>query len=77
MTPEQCRQARKLLGWSRAALSELARCSPETIYNFEAHRHQASTRTLRSIREALRTAGVIFVVETGDGLGVRLTKKPT
>jgi len=75
--PEQCVQARKLLGWTRHDLALRARCASQTVKNVEEGRSPGSVSTLRSLISALETAGVIFVEENGEGPGVRLRKGGT
>ena len=75
MTPEQCRAARALLGWSQGKLSEAGKVARATLAEFEAGRRKPYSRTLDDMRAALEAAGVIFVDENGHGPGVRLRKK--
>jgi transcriptional regulator with XRE-family HTH domain len=74
MTPEQCRAARALLGWSQADLEAASRVAKATIANFERGASTPFARTLDDIREALEAAGVVFLPENGGGAGVRLRK---
>ena len=74
MTPEACTQARELLGWTRYEMASRARCSSETVKNFETGRYPGSARTRRAIRTALEAAGVEFVAESGDVFSVTLQK---
>lgn len=72
MTPEQCRQARELLGWTQAQLARAASCGSDTVKYIEAGNGRPRAPTLAAIRAALEAAGVEFVVETEDGAGVRI-----
>lgn len=72
----QIKAARALLGWSQDDLAASAGVSIPTIKRLEASddtlggRAETSSRILR----ALQTAGIEFIEENGEGLGVRLRK---
>ena len=53
--------------------AELTGFSSETIVRLEAEK-QLKESTHRAVRAAFEAAGVIFVDENGEGLGVRLRK---
>lgn len=75
MTGNQLKAARALAGIEQTALAEAAGVSVNTIRNMEAAAAETvKTRldTLNKVREALETAGVIFIPENGGGAGVRL-----
>jgi transcriptional regulator with XRE-family HTH domain len=72
ITPEQCRAARGLLGWTQAQLSERASVGVVTVRNFEGLRSTPMRGTLTLLQQALETAGVDFIPENGGGVGVRL-----
>ncbi|MCR0980622.1 helix-turn-helix domain-containing protein [Roseomonas pecuniae] len=74
MTPEFCREARKLLGWSELDLAIAAACSSLTVRNLEEGRTRPSYATRVALRAALEYAGVEFIAENGGGAGVRLRK---
>lgn len=74
ITPEQCRAARALIGWSQAKLASASSVSQATIANFEGGRRIAYDRTLSDLQSILETSGVIFIAENGEGPGVRLRK---
>ena len=74
VTPEQCRAARGLLGWSQQALARHARVGIVTIHQLETGLSQPRRATLDVIRRALEAAGVEFIDENGGGPGVRLRK---
>jgi transcriptional regulator with XRE-family HTH domain len=71
-TPEQCRAARALLGWSQDQLATEAKAAKATIANFELGKRAPYARTLKDIRGALEKAGVEFT--NGDRPGVRMRK---
>lgn len=60
------------MGWSQAQLSEASKVSPATIANFESGKRVPIANNLAAIRNALETAGVIFIDSNGNGPGVRL-----
>jgi transcriptional regulator with XRE-family HTH domain len=75
MIPAQCRAARALLNWSQSKLAKAAALGLSTVVDFERERRSISDSAKSEIEAALRTAGVIFVAENGEGPGVRLRKK--
>ncbi len=74
LTPEQCKGARAMLGWSRELLAKSAQVAHRTVVDFERGARQPLNRTLRDIRMTLESAGVIFIDEDDEGPGVRLRK---
>ena len=72
MTPEQCRAARSLLGWSQDQLAQVSQVHKSAITLFELGERLPYHRTLDDLRAAFEAAGVIFVKENGDSPGVRL-----
>jgi predicted transcriptional regulator len=77
VTPEQCRAARGLLGWSQGDLAEKAAVGIVTIRHLEAGAHVPRRATLDVIRRSFEAAGVEFIDENGGGAGVRLRKPRT
>jgi predicted transcriptional regulator len=75
ITPEQCRAARALLGWSQQQLADKAGVGIVTIHQLEAGTSQPRRATGDVVIRALEAAGVEFIDENGGGPGVRL-KKP-
>lgn len=73
ITPAQCRMARAALGLGVRELAKLADVSPNTITRLE-RGEELHNRTLKSIRTALEVAGVVFIPQNGNGVGVRLKK---
>ena len=81
MTPEQCREARKLLGWSRERLGAMSSTSAHFVRYYEefgrAMRAQSAespgSDRLGAVRATLEAAGVEFT--NGDAPGVRLRKE--
>jgi len=74
MNSAQCRAARALLNWTQPKLAEEAALGLSTVVDFERGRRAISENALAAIRQALESAGVIFVEENGEGPGVRLKK---
>jgi hypothetical protein len=72
LTPEQCRAARRLLGWSGVRLAALADVSPSTVHALEAGVPPRPGRCLDAIRAALEAAAVEFVAGDGGAPEVRL-----
>lgn len=75
ITPQQCRAARGLLGWSQQDLSREAGVGVVTVHQLETGVSQPRRSTLDVIQRALETGGVIFIEENGGGPGVRLRKR--
>jgi transcriptional regulator with XRE-family HTH domain len=70
----QVRTARILLGWTQDELAGMVGVSGATISLFESNRRHPPEEVADAIRAALEAAGVIFVIENGEGSGVRLRK---
>jgi transcriptional regulator with XRE-family HTH domain len=77
MYKSQLRAARALLSWSQERLAEASGVSAPTIKRLEPGEGPLEARvdTMMKLQRALEAAGVVFVVENGDGPGVRLRKK--
>src|ERR1700761_7454237 len=73
ITPEQCRAARALLGWSQDDLERTSGVSKKTIAEFEREAQIPYDKTLRELETALRASGVQLISENGGGVGVRKT----
>lgn len=73
LTPQQCRAARGLLGWTQEKLAEQAGVSRSTIRGFESGQHVLHRGSAAVIRGALETAGVMLLEpDSQAGPGVRL-----
>lgn len=73
VTAAQLRAARALLDWSQEQLANVAGVGLSTVRDFEKERRGGETAALRTLREALQAAGVVFLSGTGDlGPGVQL-----
>lgn len=58
MTPEQCKIARRRLGWSQEDLADRAGCTDRTVRSFERGETVSDTMTAIPIRIAFLEAGV-------------------
>ncbi len=76
MSPEQCKSARGLLGWSKERLALESGSQVRTIRYFEAGDAALQARTRTRIMQTLVGSGVEFIAESGGGAGVRLRKSP-
>lgn len=74
ISPDLCRAARNLLGFSQFDLAEAAGIGRSTVADFERGAHMPTAENLLAIRIALESAGVAFIDSNGDGPGVRLRK---
>ena len=72
ITASQVKEARRLLGWSQEMVGGLAGLSRSSIRKIENDSPFLQDETRQRVRAALEAAGVIFVEENGEGLGVRL-----
>jgi transcriptional regulator with XRE-family HTH domain len=60
LTSDQCRQARTLLGWQMRDLRAKSLVSIDAISRLERGEGNLQPRTLRDLRAALETAGIVF-----------------
>ncbi|MFO1037091.1 MAG: helix-turn-helix transcriptional regulator [Geminicoccaceae bacterium] len=73
LTPQQCRAARGLLGWTQEDLAERSGVSRSTVRGFENGQHELHRGSAAVIRQALEAAGVILIEADAEaGSGVRL-----
>lgn len=71
----QVRAARALLEWEQADLAKAAGVSLPTVHRMERlGPHRCTLSNLLKVQNALKSAGVIFLPDDGEGLGVRLRK---
>jgi DNA-binding transcriptional regulator YiaG len=71
MTPEQCRGARAMLGWSQDVLAERAGVSKPTVTDFERGARTPMPMNLQALRRTLEEGGIEFIDEATGGRGVR------
>ena len=72
-TSAQFRAARALLDWSVISLAEAARVSISTVVSVERRNpERVLTKHEGAIRAAMEAAGVQFIDDDGEGMGVRL-----
>jgi transcriptional regulator with XRE-family HTH domain len=79
ITPNQCRAARAIIGWTQSDLEIKSKVTRKTLADFEAGKRQPYDRTLADIRKTLEAAGVVFLDEgqqVNGGAGVRLSLSP-
>ncbi|ASP92744.1 helix-turn-helix transcriptional regulator [Sinorhizobium meliloti] len=77
ITPEQIRGARAMLGMTQAELAKAAGISTTGLNNIERGSADPKASTLRSIKAALESSGVVFQADgemASGGPGVRLRK---
>jgi transcriptional regulator with XRE-family HTH domain len=73
ITPQQVKEGRQLLRWSRPDLAGHSGVSSTTIENFEQGRRKSSVLDLSTVQRVLEAAGVEFIGEHGV-TGVKLRK---
>jgi transcriptional regulator with XRE-family HTH domain len=61
ISPEQCRAARALLGWTQEQLSDASGVPMRTVNNFESAATSPRASTTLLLVKAFRDAGVVFV----------------
>lgn len=74
MMPEQCREARELLGWHQQRLALQANSCLSSVVGFETGEKLTRPATVNAFRAALEAAGVEFIEASGGGVGARLRK---
>jgi len=78
VTPEQCRAARALVGWSIRDLATKSGLHPNAISRFE-NDGNCHRSTLEALEQALVLAGVQFIPDgtpsMSGGAGVRLAER--
>ncbi len=72
ISPQQCRAARAMLGWSQGQLAEKSQVAKKTIADFERVATTPQSRTLSTLRDTLEGAGIVFIAENGGGAGIRM-----
>jgi predicted transcriptional regulator len=72
ITSAQIRAARGLLKWTQAMLAYKAAISVVTLNMIESDRVDPRASTLRAIENALTKAGVTFLGDEREGVGVRI-----
>ncbi len=74
ITPEQCKAARLLLGWSIKDLSYKARATVETIELFERSSSGSQKRTACKLKGAFEATEIMFFTDDEGPPMVRLCK---
>jgi transcriptional regulator with XRE-family HTH domain len=78
ITPQQCRAARALLGWTQLTLADKAKIGVVTLRQFELGANMPRRATIHVIERALSEAGVHFIQEDeAGGAGIRFQKQIT
>lgn len=77
MTPEQSRAARGWLNWTQQDLADKASVGISTVRDFEAGRRQPIANNIAAMRRVIESAGVDFVEEAGEAVGIRRRRLPT
>lgn len=76
VSPSQIRAARAMLDWSMMNLASAARVSVSTVKRVENGLSDPTTeRTIALMQDALETEGVRFLVDDGNGPGVRFQRR--
>lgn len=68
---KQCRAARAWLAWSQDDLAEQSLVSKRAIAGFELEKTIPHDRTLRDLQRAFEDAGVTFLMNGAQGIGLR------
>ena len=74
MKSVQCRMARAALMWNTLTLAKQANVGVNTVNRFEAG-EGVWISSVEKIQAALQKAGVVFIEDDGEGLGVRLKRR--
>jgi transcriptional regulator with XRE-family HTH domain len=79
ITSEQLKAARALLRWDQAELATRSLVSLPTIKRLETKPGalRAHGPTIAALRGALEKAGLEFISESGEGVGVRIVRDGT
>ncbi len=73
ISPAQMRAARAMLDWSMVDLAEKARVSISTVKRFEDG--QGAPASIAMMWDALRTEGIQFLDDDGNGCGLRMQSR--
>ena len=74
MSPEACKAARALVGFSQKILAEKAHLSPQTVADFERGTRTPHPNNLAAISHALENSGIEFIKENDCTVGVKLVQ---
>jgi ribosome-binding protein aMBF1 (putative translation factor) len=72
ITAAQCRAARALLHWSQEQLGRASDISPTAIRLYEVEQAVPTASQLKALEKALKAAGIEFVSEQDQTVGVLL-----
>lgn len=76
LTPEMCRAARGLLGWTQGELAERAEVSRGTVRDYESARHGNHRATEVQLRRALEAGGARFLDIENVGMTLCSARRP-
>ena len=71
LTAELCRAARALLGMTQRELAAAAHVGSQTVADFERGARAPMRNNLAAMQSALEAAGIDFIVDEGEGVGLR------
>ena len=74
ISPNQCKAARALLGWTQEKLASAAGIGISTVREFELGQRKPIARNRQAILDAFSAAGIEFIDENGGGPGLRLRR---
>ena len=74
ISPNQCKAARALLGWTQEQLAVTAGIGISTVRDFELGQRKPIARNRQAILDAFSAAGIEFIGKNGGGPGLRLRK---
>ena len=71
LTAELCRAARALLGMTQRELATAAHVGSQTVADFERGARAPMRNNLAAMQTALEAGGIDFIVDEGEGVGLR------
>jgi len=67
MSPEQCKAARAVIGWTVEQAANQSQVNKSTVIAFENKVNSPQKKTLQRLQQAYESVGVLF---TSDGLSI-------
>jgi transcriptional regulator with XRE-family HTH domain len=71
MNSEQCRAARAWLNWTQQELARRAKVGLSTVKEFEKGERKTIAATTEAMQRAFAEAGIEFLDEGGEAVGIR------